>query len=138
MVLLLVLGAGHDLWRATRPLPVLARPGSLTAEPPMADAAPGGIAGPGDDSPLAGSRPSATVDLNRATASDLDALPGIGPVLAARIVAHRERHGPFASREELLAVRGIGPRLLARLGPHVRIGSGPTPVRPDTLAPMPP
>jgi competence protein ComEA len=133
-VLLLALGAGHDLWRATRPLPILTGARSPAAEPSAPDAAPGGTAaagGPAEADPPT----SGAVDLNLATVMELDALPGIGPVLAARIVAHRQRHGPFASREELLAVRGIGPRLLARLGPHVRIGSSPAPVRSDTLAP---
>ncbi|MGH2399200.1 MAG: helix-hairpin-helix domain-containing protein [bacterium] len=55
------------------------------------------------------------VDLNRAAARDLEALPGIGPVLARRIVAHRERHGPFLRLEDLLQVEGIGPRMLERL-----------------------
>ncbi|MEY4070688.1 MAG: hypothetical protein RL721_1302, partial [Candidatus Eisenbacteria bacterium] len=62
-----------------------------------------------------------------ASAAELDALPGIGPVLAARIVAHRDRHGPFRSPDELLAVPGIGPRLLERIRPRLRAGrsSGP-------------
>lgn len=60
---------------------------------------------------------SRKVNLDTATAAELDALPGIGPVLAARIVAHRTRHGPFRSADELLAVPGIGPRLLERLRP---------------------
>ena len=63
----------------------------------------------------------AAVDLNRATARELEKLPGVGPVLAGRIVAHRQRYGPFRQPEELLAVRGIGPRLLERLRPHVRV-----------------
>lgn len=55
------------------------------------------------------------VDLNRAGVRDLEALPGIGPVLARRIVTHRDRHGPFHRLEDLLQVEGIGPRLLERL-----------------------
>jgi len=55
------------------------------------------------------------IDLNRAEARDLEALPGIGPVLARRIVGHRDRHGPFHRLEDLLQVEGIGPRLLERL-----------------------
>jgi competence protein ComEA len=55
------------------------------------------------------------VDVNRATAGELEALPGIGPVLAERIVAHREEHGPFAAVDDLQGVRGIGPSLLADL-----------------------
>lgn len=48
------------------------------------------------------------LDLNTAGAEELAELPGIGPVLAERILAYRTEHGPFASREELLEVEGIG------------------------------
>ena len=48
------------------------------------------------------------VDLNRSTAAELEALPGVGPVLAARIVAYRELNGPFEAVEDLLDVGGIG------------------------------
>jgi competence protein ComEA len=56
---------------------------------------------------------SALVDLNSADAAALDALPGIGPVLAQRVVDHRERTGPFSSVDELVSVSGIGPAVLA-------------------------
>lgn len=62
----------------------------------------------------AGSGPGG-VDLNRATAAELEALPGVGPVLAARIVAWREEHGPFTAVEDLLDVPGIGEAKLAEL-----------------------
>jgi competence protein ComEA len=65
------------------------------------------------------------VDLNRAGPAELEALPGIGPVLARRICEQRAREGPFRSVEELRAVRGIGPRLLERLRGRVRAGSRP-------------
>lgn len=55
------------------------------------------------------------LDLNRATAVELDELPGIGPTTAAAIVAHREEHGEFATTEGLLDVPGIGPAKLAAL-----------------------
>jgi competence protein ComEA len=55
------------------------------------------------------------IDLNRATAQELAQLHGIGPVLAERIVAHREEHGPFDSVESLLDVPGIGEAKLALL-----------------------
>lgn len=48
------------------------------------------------------------VHLNRATAVDLEALPGVGPVLAERIVAYRDENGPFETLEDLLDVPGIG------------------------------
>lgn len=54
-------------------------------------------------------------DLNRMTAAELEALPGIGPGLAVRIVSYRDSHGPFADIGALLAIPGIGPALVARL-----------------------
>lgn len=57
----------------------------------------------------------APVNLNTATAADLDALPGIGPALAERVVAYRTQHGPFRSVEELEKVPGIGPSLVSRV-----------------------
>ena len=68
---------------------------------------------------------TAAVDLNQAGLAELDALPGIGPVLAGRILQHRNAHGPFREPEDLLAVPGIGPRLFERLRPRIRIGSRP-------------
>ena len=59
------------------------------------------------------------VSLNTADAAALDALPGIGPVLAQRIVDWREAQGPFASVDALGDVPGIGPSLLGRLTPLV-------------------
>jgi competence ComEA-like helix-hairpin-helix protein len=55
------------------------------------------------------------LDLNRATADELRGVPGIGAVLAARIVEAREREGPFASLEDLARVRGLTAARLARL-----------------------
>lgn len=73
----------------------------------------------------AGGRPAAAagaadrVDLNRADEADLVTLPGIGPALAGRILAERERRGRFRSVDELLEVRGIGPATLERLRDRV-------------------
>lgn len=55
------------------------------------------------------------VNLNSASAEELQTLPGIGPALAARIVSHRDAHGPFRSVEELETVPGIGPATATRL-----------------------
>ncbi len=65
----------------------------------------------------------APLDLNRATAEQLEALPGIGEVKAAAILAVRDATGGFQSMEELEAVRGIGPSLAARLRPLLKVGS---------------
>lgn len=63
----------------------------------------------------------AVVDLNVATLSDLDALPGVGPATAQAIIDERRRRGRFRSVDELLDVRGIGPSKLARLRGRVRV-----------------
>ncbi|WP_422773699.1 helix-hairpin-helix domain-containing protein [Plantactinospora sp. WMMC1484] len=68
-------------------------------------------AGPADADPAAagGARPGGgKVNLNTASVAQLDALPGVGPVLAQRIVAHREEHGGFRSVADLRQVTGIG------------------------------
>lgn len=54
-------------------------------------------------------------DLNTATAAQLDLLPRIGPKLAARIISHRQQHGPFRRLEELQEVAGIGPKTFATI-----------------------
>ena len=66
------------------------------------------------EGPSAGEE-SDLLDLNTATEAQLRTLPGIGEVLARRIVDYRETNGPFASVEELTAVEGIGNALLYRL-----------------------
>ncbi|MEZ5177072.1 MAG: helix-hairpin-helix domain-containing protein [Acidimicrobiales bacterium] len=68
----------------------------------------GATAGPG-------AGPPAVVDLNTATAAELDTLPGVGPATAAAILAYRDEHGRFASVDELLEVRGIGEAKLDQL-----------------------
>jgi competence protein ComEA len=79
-------------------------------------AAPAGGALPATPSAEAG-----PVDLNTASADELDTLPGVGPATAAAIIEHREGHGPFRSVEELLEVPGIGEAKLAQLRDLVRV-----------------
>jgi DNA uptake protein ComE-like DNA-binding protein len=55
------------------------------------------------------------IPINRAEKEILSTLPGIGPVLAGRIIDRREDKGPFRSKDELLNINGIGPKKLARL-----------------------
>lgn len=123
LLALVALGAVADLVRL-EPAPA---PAPAPSERPVAPAAgdrAAPVAGPAPSG--AGGRPAAPaapLDLNAASESELDALPGIGPVLAGRILAHRRAHGPFRSPDDLLAVPGIGPRLLERLLPHVTVHS---------------
>mgnify|MGYP000063517837 CR=1 FL=1 len=67
------------------------------------------------------SRSSGPVILNRASAKDLEALDGIGPVLAARIIAYRNANGPFVTLEGLLEVSGIGPAKFAQFKEKIRL-----------------
>ena len=64
---------------------------------------------------------SAPIDLNTATVQQLDALPGVGPVLAQRIVDWRTQHGRFESVDQLQEVSGLGPSRLADLRPLVTV-----------------
>lgn len=77
------------------------------------------VPGPGQEMPAPqGNGPDGSggpIRLNTATARQLEDLPGVGPVLAERIVAHRETNGPFETVEDLLEVAGIGEAKLASI-----------------------
>ncbi len=104
------------------------RPGESTTPPGgparRAPGSPGAAAGaadvPGAGTPGASGAP-ARVDLNTADDAALEELPGIGPVLAGRIVAWRTEHGRFSDVSELGEVSGIGEKMLAELGPLVTV-----------------
>ena len=64
-----------------------------------------------------------TIGVNTATADELTALPGIGPVLAERIVTERTLHGPYHFPADLLRVSGIGPKVLARILPLIHFST---------------
>jgi competence ComEA-like helix-hairpin-helix protein len=83
-----------------------ARPGGHLAGP---------FAGPGPTGP------PALLSLNSASASELDALPGIGPARAAAILQERQERGPFTSVEDLSRVPGLGPSAIARLRDRVSV-----------------
>jgi len=116
----------YRLAPGSRVLAAVARAGGLTrrADPaavnlaaPLADGeqvvvAARGVAGAGASS---GGAPGAPVSLSTATAEQLDALPGIGPVTAQKIIDYRAQHGGFASVDDLDAIPGFGPTRLANL-----------------------
>ena len=67
------------------------------------------------------SLPSRPIPINTATAAQLDALPGIGPALAQRIIDYRTEHGPFTSIDDLTKIRGIGPALMEKIRAFVTV-----------------
>lgn len=128
LLLLVMIGSAWDLTHREPGMapPLIERPRAAAQTPGQAGALPVTNGG-------AAATAAARVDLNHATAAQLDALPGIGPVLAGRIAEYRSHHGPFANADELLAVRGIGPRLLERLRPCVSVERAGRTVGADTL-----
>lgn len=76
---------------------------------------------PGPGTALDSPTDDGLVAINRASATDLEALPGVGPVLAERIVAYREEHGPFSQVEDLLDIPGIGESKLASMRDLIRV-----------------
>jgi competence ComEA-like helix-hairpin-helix protein len=69
--------------------------------------------------PAAAALRPASMDVDRASEAELLRLPGIGPSLAARIVAERSAGGPFGGPDGLLRVRGIGPKTLEKIRPYL-------------------
>jgi competence protein ComEA len=65
--------------------------------------------------------PAKKIDLNRATAEQLEEIPGIGPALARRIVEFRDKEGPFRRIEDLMKVRGIGEKSFQKMRPYVKV-----------------
>lgn len=124
LVLLLLLSLAPSLWRrlAGGPLPGRSCQPEGRGDPPRHWI--GCASDPGPRRALAGGERvllGLRLDVNRASAEDLAALPGIGPGLATAIAADRERRGRFPDVESLRRVRGIGPSRLARLRPWLEV-----------------
>lgn len=95
---------------------------AATPDPVEGQAPSGGPAGTAASAgPVSARLPDGRLNLNRATAAELDTLPGIGPVLAERIVRHRETSGAFSSVGDLRAVPGIGEKTFQSIAPLVAV-----------------
>lgn len=95
--------------RPVAPAPMAESIGAAVAPPAIRSSAPAPVLG-------------GLIDLNSASAAELEMLPGIGPTLAQRIVDDREANGAFASVEGLQRVRGIGPRTVEKIAPMAVAG----------------
>jgi competence ComEA-like helix-hairpin-helix protein len=70
--------------------------------------------------------PTKPINLNTATLAQLEQLPDVGPGMAHRILAFRQKSGPFERVHDLLAIRGIGPRRFQKIRPYVFVKSSPS------------
>jgi competence protein ComEA len=115
VAVVLVLWIGWPMPQDPAPQPPPAAISTVT-KPPAADP------GRGDALSVTPAPMPQRLDVNRASAEDLQQLPGIGPVLAQRIVEWRRTHGAFKQVDELNAVKGIGNKKLQQIRPLVMVG----------------
>jgi competence protein ComEA len=112
-----VIGSGY--LRGPEPFPMQQQSSSVSATPLIAPGRTGGVAPspvPSPAQPTVGQ-----VSINEGSQAELESLPGIGPVIAGRIIEYRNRIGGFKSLEEINAVKGIGNKTYAKILPHIRL-----------------
>ncbi len=120
LVCLAALAAAQQSIRSLRS-PTAAAPQPTAAEPTVSQpTAPHPKAA--EPTPAQRAAPRFMVDVNRAPQHELEALPEVGPSLAARIVDFRMGQGPFRHVDDLMRVRGFGPRTLEQLRPMLLVG----------------
>jgi competence ComEA-like helix-hairpin-helix protein len=107
------LGAGSNKNKTDKPADISNQSANLTNG--------SSVKKPGEKDKPAGKTPIMKININSASAKMLDELPGIGPVIAERIVAYREDNGFFSSPQELVNVKGIGEKKLKEILPYVRV-----------------
>lgn len=140
LALVAISGSGVRVWRSHAPTPPAAEARALERQIGRVDSsrAAGKAKRAARDSARSKKKPpkssiqnpmaAAPLDLDAAPAEAIEALPGIGPALARRIVAHRDSAGPFGGMAHLCDVRGIGPAMAERLRPLVTFGGVPSPL----------
>lgn len=86
-----------------------------------------GIAQSQDGRPQPAAKPvvavATTVNINTASASELDSLPGVGAKTAARIIEYRQKNGQFKKIEDVMNVRGMGEKVFLKLKPRLTVGT---------------
>ncbi|MGB8493268.1 MAG: helix-hairpin-helix domain-containing protein [Candidatus Acidiferrum sp.] len=91
------------------------------------------------DTALAKKKPPVhPVNLNSASAAELQQVPGIGPSTAEKILQMRKSYGAFKSVDDLLAIKGIGPKRLEKMRKYLTVGKAPQAKKPSTIAKSPP
>jgi competence ComEA-like helix-hairpin-helix protein len=87
------------------------------------------------DAALAKKKPPAhPINLNSASATELQQVPGIGPSTASKILEMRKSYGAFKSVDDLLAIKGIGPKRLEKMRKYLTVGKAPQTKKPSTGA----
>lgn len=104
------------------PVRIITRSSAQASLPAQVRASDGGLPAQTEQPEDSGGAAAGPVNINTATAEELQALPGIGPTRAKAIVAYREEHGPFVYPEDLRKVSGIGEGTLAKLLDHITVG----------------
>jgi comEA protein len=82
--------------------------------------------------------PTHPIDINLASAKELEELPGVGPTTAKAIIQFRTKTGRFHRVEDLLAIRGISETKLAKMRPYITVGQPPQKTSPPPKKPAPP
>jgi len=75
----------------------------------------------GGDAKTAKDEPTRQIDINKASAVELTAIPGVGNVIAQRIVEFRDKQGPFRRVEDLMKIRGIGEKSFQKIRPYIKV-----------------
>jgi competence protein ComEA len=90
----------------------------------LAAALPGSVRAAAPPKPAAAASEARPIDLNTADSTALEAVPGIGKSLSQRIVAFRDKNGPFQSVDDLLKVQGVGEKSIQKLRPYLTVSKG--------------